>query len=136
MVRHTPLEVSERLSGAVGGLTLLKREDIQVCRSYKVRGAYNLISSLTGDFTINSGWAETHNLTVVSELFTLTGRTATLFRAPYGELDARVVKLAADMGLTGVQYDLASGDPDPRITTKQLIDYVSDVAKGGSIITT
>jgi peptidoglycan/xylan/chitin deacetylase (PgdA/CDA1 family) len=67
-------------------------------------------------------------------LFTLTGRTATLFRAPYGELDARVTKLAADMGLTGVQYDLASGDPDPRITTRQLIDYVSDTAKGGSIV--
>ncbi len=46
VVRRTPLEVSDRLSGAVGYPVLLKREDIQLCRSYKVRGAYNLIASL------------------------------------------------------------------------------------------
>jgi threonine dehydratase len=47
VVRRTPLEPSDRLSGALGVPVLLKREDVQVCRSYKVRGAYNLISSLT-----------------------------------------------------------------------------------------
>lgn len=31
------------------------------------------IESLTGDFTIDAGWIKTHNLSVVSELFTLTG---------------------------------------------------------------
>jgi threonine dehydratase len=46
VVRRTPLEISDRLSGAVGYPVLLKREDIQLCRSYKVRGAYNLIASL------------------------------------------------------------------------------------------
>ena len=46
VVRRTPLEVSDRLSEVVGHPVLLKREDIQVCRSYKVRGAYNLIASL------------------------------------------------------------------------------------------
>ena len=46
VVRQTPLEVSNRLSDTVGRPVLLKREDIQVCRSYKVRGAYNLIASL------------------------------------------------------------------------------------------
>lgn len=46
VVRRTPLEESERLSAALGVPVLLKREDVQVCRSYKVRGAYNLISSL------------------------------------------------------------------------------------------
>lgn len=47
VLRCTPLEASERLSAELGVLVLLKREDIQVCRSYKTRGAYNLISSLT-----------------------------------------------------------------------------------------
>jgi threonine dehydratase len=47
VVRRTPLQGSERLSAAVGTQVLLKREDIQVCRSYKVRGAYNLIASLS-----------------------------------------------------------------------------------------
>lgn len=47
VLRSTPLEASERLSAELGVLVLLKREDNQVCRSYKARGAYNLISSLT-----------------------------------------------------------------------------------------
>lgn len=48
-VRTTPLERSERLSALVGNDVLLKREDLQVGRSYKVRGAYNLISSLSDE---------------------------------------------------------------------------------------
>ncbi len=47
IVQMTPVERSERLSEALGVTVLLKREDLQVGRSYKVRGAYNLISSLT-----------------------------------------------------------------------------------------
>ncbi|HUZ10314.1 MAG TPA: threonine ammonia-lyase IlvA [Acidimicrobiales bacterium] len=47
IVRRTPLERSDRLSEALGVPVLLKREDVQLTRSYKVRGAYNLISSLT-----------------------------------------------------------------------------------------
>jgi len=49
VVRRTPLDGSDRLSATLGVPVLLKREDMQVCRSYKVRGAYNLISSLTDD---------------------------------------------------------------------------------------
>ncbi|TYB60278.1 threonine ammonia-lyase IlvA [Nonomuraea sp. PA05] len=47
VIRRTALEPNERLSGLLGGPVLLKREDAQVCRSYKVRGAFNLIASLT-----------------------------------------------------------------------------------------
>lgn len=47
VVRRTPLEASERLSAALGVPLLLKREDMQVCRSYKARGAYNLIAGLS-----------------------------------------------------------------------------------------
>ncbi|MGW5644221.1 threonine ammonia-lyase IlvA [Saccharopolyspora sp. NPDC003752] len=47
VVRRTPLETSSRLTGELGVPVRLKREDMQVCRSYKVRGAYNLISSLS-----------------------------------------------------------------------------------------
>jgi threonine dehydratase len=43
---RTPLELCLRHSSAVGARVWLKREDLQVVRSYKVRGAYNLISSL------------------------------------------------------------------------------------------
>jgi threonine dehydratase len=47
VARRTPLEPSARLSTSVGVPVFLKREDLQLCRSYKIRGAYNLISSLT-----------------------------------------------------------------------------------------
>lgn len=47
MIRRTPLELSLRLSGLLRGDVLLKREDLQVGRSYKVRGAYSFISSLS-----------------------------------------------------------------------------------------
>ncbi|HHT41637.1 MAG TPA: threonine ammonia-lyase IlvA [Actinomyces sp.] len=43
----TALEQSPRLSEVVGVPVYLKREDIQVCRSFKVRGAYNKIASLS-----------------------------------------------------------------------------------------
>ncbi|MGW3469181.1 threonine ammonia-lyase IlvA [Saccharopolyspora sp. NPDC000995] len=46
VVRRTPLETSSRLTGELGVPVRFKREDLQACRSYKVRGAYNLISSL------------------------------------------------------------------------------------------
>ena len=44
---RTPLERSERLSAVTGADVWLKREDLQPVRSYKVRGAYNFIASLT-----------------------------------------------------------------------------------------
>jgi threonine dehydratase len=49
VVRRTPLELSDRLTATLGRAVLLKREDGQLCRSYKVRGAFNLISSLSED---------------------------------------------------------------------------------------
>jgi threonine dehydratase len=42
----TPLERNERLSELVEGEVWLKREDLQPVRSYKLRGAYNLMAQL------------------------------------------------------------------------------------------
>jgi peptidoglycan/xylan/chitin deacetylase (PgdA/CDA1 family) len=67
-------------------------------------------------------------------MYSLTGRQALLFRAPYGEIDERVAKLAAQMGLTAVQYDLASGDPDACRTADGLLKAVLQGARNGSII--
>ncbi|MDO5048818.1 MAG: threonine ammonia-lyase IlvA [Actinomycetaceae bacterium] len=49
VARMTALELSPRLSEEVGVPVYLKREDIQICRSFKIRGAYNKIASLTAD---------------------------------------------------------------------------------------
>jgi len=64
----------------------------------------------------------------------LTGRRPTLFRPPYGEYSERVVQIAAETGLKTVQFDLASGDPDPSFTKERLVRYVTSMAKNGSII--
>jgi len=47
VVVRTPLERSVRLSEVAGADVWLKREDLQPVRSYKLRGAYNFISSLS-----------------------------------------------------------------------------------------
>jgi len=47
VINKTPLEYNERLSNLYGANIYLKREDLQPVRSYKIRGAYNKISSLT-----------------------------------------------------------------------------------------
>jgi len=44
---HTPLAHNANLSDEFGCNIYLKREDLQVVRSYKLRGAYNKISSLS-----------------------------------------------------------------------------------------
>lgn len=48
-VRHTPLEPSARLSELTGAQVALKREDLQPVRSYKGRGAANLIAQLDSE---------------------------------------------------------------------------------------
>lgn len=67
-------------------------------------------------------------------MYDLIGRQPTLFRAPYGEISDRLVRLVADAGLRTVQFDLPSGDADKKASKQKLIEYVSTVAKPGSII--
>jgi len=47
LTRLTPLEKNKRLSALTGASVFLKREDLQLVRSFKIRGAYNKIASLT-----------------------------------------------------------------------------------------
>jgi threonine dehydratase len=49
VVIKTPLMLNPNLSRKYGANIYLKREDLQVVRSYKLRGAYNMISSLSHD---------------------------------------------------------------------------------------
>jgi threonine dehydratase len=49
VIQSTPLNENINLSDEFEANILLKREDLQVVRSYKIRGAYNKISSLSDD---------------------------------------------------------------------------------------
>jgi len=46
IVLKTPLQFNTALSSQAGANIYLKREDLQLVRSYKLRGAYNMMSSL------------------------------------------------------------------------------------------
>ncbi len=46
IVKHTDLQLNANLSAQYEGNIYLKREDLQLVRSYKLRGAYNAIESL------------------------------------------------------------------------------------------
>ncbi|MCW7489963.1 threonine ammonia-lyase [Leptospira meyeri] len=47
IINKTPLQFDSRLSEQYGAKIFIKREDLQVVRSYKIRGAYHLIQSLS-----------------------------------------------------------------------------------------
>jgi threonine dehydratase len=49
VVTPTPLQLSDRLSATTGANVYLKREDLQTVRSYKLRGAYNLLVQLSDE---------------------------------------------------------------------------------------
>ena len=64
----------------------------------------------------------------------MTGRTPHYFRPPYGEVDERVAAIAQNAGLTTIQYDIASGDPDVGLSPQRIIRSILRDAKSGSII--
>jgi peptidoglycan/xylan/chitin deacetylase (PgdA/CDA1 family) len=67
-------------------------------------------------------------------VYSLTGKRASLFRPPYGEYDERSVRIAAELGLTTVQFDLTSGDPDPGASKERLVRQVAGGVRNGSIV--
>jgi peptidoglycan/xylan/chitin deacetylase (PgdA/CDA1 family) len=69
-----------------------------------------------------------------AEIKKVTGKTPRYFRPPYGEADERIMKLAASEGLATIQYDIASGDPDPNLSPQRIARIILRDAKGGSII--
>lgn len=69
-----------------------------------------------------------------AEIYNLTGRVPTYFRPPFGEFDTRLASLVGKAGLTTIEYDLASGDPDERATKPRLVNWVLKQARPGSIV--
>lgn len=47
VVNKTPLQLNQNLSAKYRANVYLKREDLQIVRSYKLRGAYNMMSALS-----------------------------------------------------------------------------------------
>lgn len=51
VVSQTPLQFNQKLSSRYGANILLKREDLQLVRSFKIRGAYNKMKSMPASDT-------------------------------------------------------------------------------------
>ena len=49
IIQETPLVYAPNLSAKLGNQIWLKREDLQEVFSFKIRGAYNFMASLTGE---------------------------------------------------------------------------------------
>jgi len=49
VIKETPLVFAPGLSAKLGNRIFLKREDLQEVFSFKIRGAYNLMASLSED---------------------------------------------------------------------------------------
>jgi peptidoglycan/xylan/chitin deacetylase (PgdA/CDA1 family) len=58
----------------------------------------------------------------------------TLLRFPYGRCNARSLAAAGDAGLLTVQWDVVTGDPDPLVSAKTIVNTILTKAHPGAII--
>lgn len=59
---------------------------------------------------------------------------STLFRPPYGEYNDVTVGVVKALGLRFIQWSIESGDPDPSLSTEQILARVTKRVKPGSIV--
>ncbi len=64
----------------------------------------------------------------------LTGHRPTLFRFPFGAYTAEALTVAGQHGLRAIQWDVVTGDPDPHISARDIVDAVAAQADNGSIV--
>lgn len=90
VIRRTPAELSSSLSARAGRPVILKPEYLQRTGSFKIRGAYNLISRLAPGTPVVAASAGNHAQGVALAA-TLTGRASTIFmpvNAPLPKVEA------------------------------------------------
>ncbi|HML29552.1 MAG TPA: polysaccharide deacetylase family protein [Hyphomicrobium sp.] len=58
----------------------------------------------------------------------------TLFRFPYGTCNPASIKAVNDAGMLAIQWDVATGDPDPHESAERIAAAMVNEAKPGSII--
>ena len=70
----------------------------------------------------------------VTLLKTHYAHQASLFRPPYGEYNDLTVDVVNALGLQFVLWNIESGDPDPHLSSEQILDRVQRRVKPGSVI--
>lgn len=127
VARETPLDLAPAISRRLGNQVWLKREDMQPVFSYKIRGAYNLMVSLSEDqrgigvITASAG----NHAQGVAYAARVLGCLATIVMpktTPEIKVDS-VRRLGADIVLHGNTYDEAS-DHAHKLATERELTYV------------
>ncbi len=111
----TPLERSERLSEQYAAQVLLKREDLQLGRSYKVRGAFNTMASLAPEESVNgvvaaSAGNHAQGIAIGCAKLGINGRIFVPTNTPRQKRD-RILALGGDwveLYVVGATYDEAA----------------------------
>lgn len=87
------------------------------------------------DFTkISAPAMQSEIVQTQAELTLVTGHRTTLFRFPYGHYNNLALAQIAANGLTAIQWDVVSGDPDPRVSAQRMRRVVESRVTDGSII--
>ena len=118
VARETPLELAPRLSARLGSEVWLKREDLQPVFSFKLRGAYNKLASLTPEERargVIASSAGNHAQGVALAARRLGARALIVMpeTAPRIKVDA-VERLGAEVMLAGDSYDGARETAEAR----------------------
>jgi peptidoglycan-N-acetylglucosamine deacetylase len=82
----------------------------------------------------NAGEQQKEILAPVKLLSEHYARRTILFRPPYGEYNDLTVDVVKALGLRFIQWNIESGDPDPRLSADQILARIEQRAKPGSII--
>jgi len=142
----TPLQPSGRLSDRMAGEVWLKREDLQPVRSYKVRGAYNLIVQLSkaeraAGLVCASAGNHAQGVAYACALLDAPGTIYLPRTTPRQKLD-RIRALGGDrvrLSLVGDSYDesAAAALADARRTGATMVpafDHPATIAGQGTVI--
>lgn len=146
VVARSPLELNERLSARTGAQVWLKREDLQVVRSYKLRGAYNFMAQLdesrrAAGVVCASAGNHGQGLAFACSALGLLGRVYLPRTTPRQKRD-RISHLGGDkveILVVGDTYDeaaMAAGDDALRTgaTLVPAFDHASTIAGQGTVI--
>src|ERR1700760_2598503 len=132
---RTPLQPCERLSQLTGWQVYLKREDLQPVRSYKLRGAYNLLAQLSAaeraaGVVCASAGNHAQGVAYASRLLGVRARVYLPRPTPRQERDPIMVHGGGlvELILTGDTYDdaAAAADADARTTGAVLVPPFDD----------
>ena len=125
---HTPLQVMATLSARVGNTVEVKREDLQAVHSFKIRGAYNAMRSLTdaqrarGVVTASAG----NHAQGVARSASVLGVRATIVMptvTPSIKIDA-VRSLGGEVLLRGENFDAAKAEAQ-RLSEVESLTFIA-----------